>query len=381
MVLCYNIDSMIRPILIVSVLALVVAIIFCAHYFLYASARYFFSLPPARQVWPTAAMLGLSSSLFIASFLVHFWENGLTRLVYLASSVWLGWLWQIILAWAVVWLVVLAWRAFGRPPTAALAGLGLAAALLASVYGLWNAQRPQLVRLTLPLADLPPAWQGKTVVHLSDIHLGAIYGPAFGRRLVSQTNEVKPAAVFITGDYFDGVDGRLAELGAVAAGFVAERGVYFVTGNHEAYLGADKAAAALGQAGVRHLANEAVVIDGLRLIGLDYPAVDQAPDLGRALASLAGDGIRPSILLYHEPRKIEQLSRLGVDLMLSGHTHRGQLWPFNHIVDRIYGVYAHGLNRFGDLLAYTSAGVGTWGPPLRLGNRPEVIAITLTSKE
>jgi hypothetical protein len=174
----------------------------------------------------------------------------------------------------------------------------------------------------------------------------------------------KPDLVVITGDLFDGADGKLEEFVAPLNALRAPLGIYFVTGNHETYLGVQRAYVALRTTPVRILADEAVILDGLQVIGISYPERGQSKNLARAIADLRGlDPALPSILLYHSPTHIAEAKAAGISLQLSGHAHHGQIFPIQFISRLVYGRYYHGLHVEGDYTLYASSGAGTWGPP------------------
>jgi hypothetical protein len=249
----------------------------------------------------------------------------------------------------------------------------VALACLYSAYGVWNAYHPRVRDLTVRIKDLPPAWRGRKVAQLSDVHLGSILRAGFASRLVARVNAENPDLVAITGDLFDGADGKLEEL-------AAPLGIYFVTGNHETYLGVERAYAALRTTPVRILADEMVVIDGLQVIGVSYPERGHSRDFAQALAQIPGfDPALPSLLLYHSPTHIAEAKAAGISLQLSGHAHHGQLFPIQFISRLVYGRYYHGLHMEGDYTLYASSGAGTWGPTMRTGNRPEIAVIQLES--
>jgi predicted MPP superfamily phosphohydrolase len=207
-----------------------------------------------------------------------------------------------------------------------------------------------------------------------------------------------PELVVITGDLFDGMTDGLPDFVEPLKRLRAPKGVFMVTGNHEVYAGLSRCLDVAARSGIRVLANERVDVEGLGLIGVSYPGIEreeQIRGLGKQTGNPAGAG--PSILLFHTPSDIRidasrdrsaatyfhpdtsfALSRkLGVSLQLSGHTHKGQMFPFGLLTRWIYGGYDYGLQRDGDFALYTSSGVGTWGPPMRTGARPEIVRLTL----
>lgn len=197
-----------------------------------------------------------------------------------------------------------------------------------------------------------------------------------------RTNALEPDVIAITGDLVDGTVEDLREHVAPLAGLRAKHGVYFVTGNHEYYSGVDAWIAELSRIGVRVLRNERVEIrvgdDAIDLAGVDDFSARRVPghgpDLKRALEGR--DPARELILLAHQPRAIEEASRLGVGLQLSGHTHGGQIWPWTYLV-YLQQPYVSGLHRHGDAQVYVSRGTGYWGPPMRLGADAEITKLTL----
>ena len=191
-------------------------------------------------------------------------------------------------------------------------------------------------------------------------------------------NAENPAMVLITGDLFDGADGKLEELVAPLNPLRAPLGIYFVTGNHETYLGVERAYAALRTTPVRILANERVVIDGLQVIGVSYPERGQALHFAQKMARLPGfDPALPSILLYHSPTQIAQAKAAGISLQLSGHVHQGQIFPLQFITRLIYGRYYHGLHAEGDYTLYTTSGTGPGVPPCAPATIPKLPVIHL----
>jgi len=153
--------------------------------------------------------------------------------------------------------------------------------------------------------------------------------------------------------------------------------VYFVGGNHDDYGGRDAYFAALRGVGMRVLDNETVDLHGLQLVGVHDREIHD-PEAYRAVLERAGvDRGRASILLAHRPENLAVPEKAGISLQLSGHTHQGQFWPWTLVARRVHGAFAYGLNRFGGMEVFTSSGAGTWGPPLRLGTRSEVVLIRL----
>jgi predicted MPP superfamily phosphohydrolase len=216
------------------------------------------------------------------------------------------------------------------------------------------------------------------LVQISDIHLGRVLRAGFLKRVVGQVNSQNPAAVLITGDLFDGADGKLEQLAAPLNQIVAPQGIFFVTGNHETYLGVERSYEALRSTPVRILDNELAVVDGLQIVGISYPERRNPSTFAEKMSRLTGyNPAAPSVLLYHSPTQIAAAKAAGIGLQLSGHVHHGQLSPVQFATRLIFGKYHHGLHVEGDYTLYTSSGTGLWGPTMRTGNHPEIVVIRL----
>jgi len=368
-----------RGAIVVPVFILIaLSILFFTHYFVYLSLTHFFGI--AAPAWRTAlaVTLFLLPATFIASsILAHRVDNVLSRTLYFCSSLWLGVGLTLLAACVVAWAAWGASRLVTHSPSPAWYGLAaLVFTGIYSAYGIWNAYHPRVERITVHLKNLPPAWRGKKVVQLSDVHLGRVLGTRFLDGLVEKVNAEDPAGVFITGDLFDGTDGHLDELVSPLNNLNAP--AFFITGNHETFLGVERAYAALHTTRVRILADEMVTVDGLQVIGISYPTRGHPVNFAKLLAQLPGfDPALPSILLYHSPTHREEAKAAGISLQLAGHVHRGQIFPIQLFTRLIYGKYYYGLHVDGDYALYTTSGAGTWGATMRTGNHPEFVVIHL----
>jgi predicted MPP superfamily phosphohydrolase len=309
--------------------------------------------------------LGLFSSLLVATFLRD------VLLLLLAA-----------LRWAAPWsLQPGSWTALHSFSAMSVPLLGIAVTLL----GYSNARRTaRVVTVEVPLAGLPPALAGFTIVQISDIHVGPTIRQRYVEGIVQAVNDLQPDLVAITGDL---VDGSVAELGAQVAplrDLASRHGSFFVTGNHEYYSGVGPWLAELKRLGIRVLLNEHVVIAhaGAQLVlaGVtDFSAghFDQAHRSDPA-AALAGAPPSPAVkvVLAHQPRSAAAAAQAGFDLQLSGHTHGGQFLPWNFFV-RFQQPFTAGLHRLGRMWVYVSRGTGYWGPPKRFGAPSEITRIRL----
>ncbi len=310
--------------------------------------------------------------------------------------VWPGFIWMGMLLIAPTWLVLtdtirlvlsLAGElAESEQRMALLRLLGGAAAMLTGFTGgvalLEGMGAPRIRQIEVQLKRLPVLLDGTTLVQLTDLHVGPTIGRGFMERIVQRSNALEPDVVVITGDLVDGRVSDLAEAVEPLGALRARWGVYFVTGNHEYYSGVNEWLDHLGSLGVRTLRNQRVTIGetphSFDLAGIDdhsshgYPG--HGPDLPRALAGR--DPSRELVLLAHQPRAVTEAAKHGVGLQLSGHTHGGQIWPFNWAV-RLVQPHVAGFARLRDTILYVSRGSGYWGPPMRLWAPSEITHITL----
>lgn len=269
-------------------------------------------------------------------------------------------------------------------PRARLIALGATLAVTALVVslGFWNARNPQVRRLAV---TIPKTVEGRTSLRIalaSDIHLGALVGNSLVDDLVTTVTGLKPDLILLPGDI---VDEDLEpvirqDLGRQLLALRAPLGVYACTGNHEYIGGAEPAVRYLEAHGIRVLRDEAVALPGgIWLAGREdrmkgrFTGAERKP-LAEVLRAV--DRARPVILMDHQPFRLDDATRHGVDLQVSGHTHHGQLWPLSLITRSIYPI-SYGYGRIGGTQVYVSCGFGTWGPPVRVGNRPEIVLIEI----
>lgn len=351
-----------------------------AHYYVWARLVRDASLP---GVWPRVATIAIIVLfvLMMSGFLAFraLPRSVATPIMWIAYT-WLGVLFFLFLSIAATDLVrVFALRGTPEDPerrlmimrmlagAAALFGFGASGIALASALS-----RVKVAKVSVAIARLNTRAK---IVQISDVHVGPTIGKGFIEDIVASVNALDPDVIAITGDLVDGTVEQLAEHVAPLAKLRAKHGVYFVTGNHEYYSGAEDWIAHLRTLGIRVLRNEHVRIggeDGFDLAGIDDNSA--RPDLRRALAGR--DDARACVLLAHQPRGIELANQLGVDLQLSGHTHGGQMFPWGFAV-RLQQPFVAGLHKLSRAQIYVSRGTGYWGPPMRLGAPAEISEIEL----
>lgn len=254
---------------------------------------------------------------------------------------------------------------------------------IAVTAGYINARNPRVKKMNLHIAKVVPGCKELNLVMASDIHLGTLIAKRKANKLVTTINSLNPDLVLFAGDVVDEdlTPVILNNLGANLSQIRAKLGVYAIPGNHEYIGGAEPAIRYLEEHGVKVLRDTAIRIDNrFYLVGRDDR--DKKRFTGKARLELGElmkevDRSCPVILMDHQPFHLDQTVHEKVDLQLSGHTHHGQIWPLNLITSSMYEI-SSGYLKKGDTHFYVSNGFGTWGPPIRLGNRPEIVQLILT---
>jgi predicted MPP superfamily phosphohydrolase len=302
------------------------------------------------------------------------------------SLIWIGSYWMAFLFYALIINVLLDLikcmdkaggflPAFIHDSSSIIAILVVLLLIFVLIYGTYNAKRPVVNQYRVNISKEAGMRKSLHIVMVSDIHLGNIVGRSRLSGLVDRVNLMQPELVLLVGDIIDGdirpfEEQQMAELMRTIK---APQGVFAVLGNHE-YLGGQymELVAALESCGVTVLRDQYQLMDNFYLVGRD----DKFSRLRKPLEEVM-TGVNhqlPIILMDHNPIDIEESRHNRVDLQLSGHTHAGQLYPLNLFTKKIF-VLDWGYLRQEDMQIIVSNGFGTWGPPIRIGNRPEIVEI------
>jgi len=309
-----------------------------------------------------------------------YFDNLLVTALYRVASVWMGFLNYLFLGACLSWLAWWVLQLSRLDPNAAshrplIAWVFLDLALTVSLFGLLNVRKVRTRQFSVRFGNLPEAWRGRRALVISDLHLGHVNGVGFSKRIAALADRLRPDVIFIPGDFFDGVKTDAKRMAAPFKQLSPPFGIYFSTGNHDEFGDTAGFLAAIKNAGIRVLANEMVMVDGLQILGVSYHDSTFPIRMRANLEALHIDRTTASILLNHVPNRLPIVEEAGVSLQLSGHTHGGQFAPFTWLTQRVFGKFTHGLHSFGSLQVYTSYGAGTWGPPLRIGTTPEVVLL------
>jgi len=348
-----------------------------------------------QQIWRTvyvAAFLVLSLSFIAGRVLERFSLSWLSSVLVLLGSFWLAaMVYFLLFAFAIDIIRLLNFIVPFFPSfltvnpertkeTTSFVVMG--AVLIIVVAGYFNARSPIVKTLELSIHKNGRALRSLNIAVASDIHLGTIVCKSKLERIVARINSLKPDLVLLPGDVVDEDIGPVIRnnLGETLRKIESKFGVLAITGNHEYIGGVEPACAYLTEHGVTMLRDSSVKIgDGVYVVGREDISIRGFTGKTRKpLAELmtAVDKSYPVILMDHQPFRLEEAEANGIDLQLSGHTHHGQLWPFNFITKKVYEL-SWGYKKKGNTHYYVSCGVGTWGPPIRTGNRPEIVNIKL----
>jgi predicted MPP superfamily phosphohydrolase len=360
---------------------IVQALLCLAHWFLYDTwIAFWWPLAPAASLGLRIVLILLSVIFIVAALLGFRYTNWLVAFLYQIAAVWLGLVNFFFVSACLAWIIDFVLRFFLSDSARLqarheIAAVLFAAAILVAVYGILNARVIRVRRIPITLEKLPDSWHGRSALVISDLHLGNINGIRFARRIAGLATRLAPDVIFFPGDLYDGTKADPSRIAEPLFELDPPFGVFFVSGNHEEFGGSTHYSEALHHAGFHVLDNERVVIDGLQIVGVHYTSSNYPLRLRSFLTNLRLSDGPASILLQHVPDRLPIVEQAGVSLQLSGHTHGGQIFPFSWVTRRAFGKFTHGLQRFGSLQVLTSSGVGTWGPPMRVGTHSEVVLL------
>ncbi len=366
------------PIILILTLIVFEVLLIIVHLAVYATLVAAFGI---GGMWLKVLFVALALTFVSASALSHFYKSEILDRYYQFSAYWFGLVHFLFGAAVIFYFTLNIFYAHGVYISPALVGgICFGAAFLLHLYGTVHSQCPKVVRVKIPFSSLPgfraDFWKDKKIVFVSDFQLGNIYRQNFTARVAQKIAVLDPYAVLIGGDLYDGVVCNEAKLIEPLRSLHPTGGVYMITGNHEYYLpDVPRALDAIRAAGITVLDDKKIDIGGIDLIGVDYRSSHKRDDFKNTLARIGVDRTRPSILLKHEPIDLDVAADAGVSLDLSGHTHHGQIFPLMFFTWQIYKGFDYGLKHHGVMQVFTSSGAGTWGPPLRLGTKSEIVLI------
>lgn len=316
-----------------------------------------------------------STTLFIVGLMAgNVFQSEIISVIYRIGSIWL-WALTITGGIAIVFMIIA--QIFGLTYThVGFFILFIILALTVNIWGIYASYVPRITEYSVNI-EKNHDWHGKKIIMVADTHYGNIYGREDARRLVERINSLSWEIVIIPGDFFDGPKIDYEAVAQEFRNIKAPLGTLFANGNHEEYRNTGVIIESLENAGITILNNKKVTLNGMTFAGVTYHASESAAGLGHNLDTLNLKKDEPVILLKHKPTLYTTIQEYPIDLVVSGHTHRGQMWPFSYITDLIYKKYSYGMNINNTLTSITTSGVGSWWPPQRIGTRSEIVVINI----
>jgi predicted MPP superfamily phosphohydrolase len=377
--------SLVRPLLFGLTITAILALLFGVPWYTLVLGGTRWSAPVV--VAGTVLFLGAAVAFPVLMFAGH-GRRGRDGLAVAGDSL-LGIVW-VLFVWAVIGNVAelgLAAAGVADPARSRTVAAGVVVvSVVLLVWGHYEAMRvPRVRRVDVPIERLGAGLSGVTVALLTDTHYGPIDRARWSSRVIDRLNELDADIVCHTGDIADGTVAQRREQAAPLGRAKAKLARTYVTGNHEYFGEAQGWLDHMRELGWEPLHNRHLVVErgGARLViaGVDDRTAGSSglgghrPDHAAALAG--ADPALPVLLLAHQPKQIDAAVEHGVDLQISGHTHGGQIWPFNLLV-RLDQPTVAGLSRHGARTRlYTSRGTGFWGPPFRVFAPSEITLLTL----
>jgi uncharacterized protein len=318
----------------------------------------------------------VSSTLFIGSLFLSNSSNPPSFLpfIYKYGAVWIGVMVTILMTSFLALFVALLFRL--TYTSWWHAGIFIGGIIVLNIVGLYISFHPRIIEYTISL-KWEHNWHGKKIVMIADTHYGNIYNKKEAKSLVNTINTIAPNIVLIPWDFFDGPTIDFTWVAKEFSSIKAPYGILFSNGNHEEYRNTTPILAALEKANIKILNNKKLTIEGINFIGVTYHDTETISWLQRKLESIWIDKKAPNILLKHKPTLHKVAENYGIDVMVSGHSHKGQMFPFSLIAWSVYGKYVYGINTDKTLTSITTSGVWTWWPPQRIGTRGEIVVITI----
>jgi uncharacterized protein len=381
----------------IGFVVIILSILGLIHWFLYSRLVSALAVTSPAMLWTLRGLAAfLAVSYILARVSERYTPESVSRALDWVASIWVGLMWELLWITVVLFLaklILLVSGFWSRFDPVSLVALGrysaistISLALLLCGWGMLQARRPaRITEVMVPIKNITPELRKLRIVEASDFHSGILLRTPQISRMTERIMSVKPDLILLPGDIVDQSSDGVLQIAEAFRKLKAPLGVYGSTGNHEYYVGIKTSLEFCEAGGIRMLMNERVELPvGLVIAGIEDRTARQMgrprPTIEQLVDGVARD--KPIILLNHSPFADEAnaAANAGVDLMLSGHTHGGQIWQFNYF-SRLAFKYNRGLYNLGEGHQFTTTGIGTWGPPMRIGAPPEIVLIRLIGKD
>lgn len=371
--------------------SIVLLVYFSINYYIYVRGIQLIPVASTIRPWVKLAFWVIVASYILGRVIERINISIFTDVLTWVGSFWLAAMLYFFLIVLVVDIIRLSDYFIGWLPVScysekfksALLLVSIALVFLTVLVGHINAISPRVNKLTIDLNKSANGLKEVKIALASDIHMGTLIGPRRMTKLVNKIQEIKPDIILLAGDVVDeDLEPVIRQnLGEVLVKLKAPLGVYAITGNHEYIGGVAKAVKYLEDHNITFLRDTTLKIaDAFYLAGREDRSKNSSSkrkDIGAIINGI--DHTLPIIMMDHQPFNLGEVEAAGVDVQFSGHTHHGQLWPLNYITQAMYEV-STGYLKKGNSHFYVSNGFGSWGPPVRIGNRPEIVEITIKFK-
>ncbi|MBS2100272.1 metallophosphoesterase [Carboxylicivirga linearis] len=376
---------------IIIFISIILSIHFFVNFYIYQRGMQWLNAYPTLKSTFRITMLVLFLSYPAGRFLEKIWYAPPSTTLHWIGAFWFAGMLYFTLSLITVDLVRIANYFFHFLPTKGseaylklklITGTVITSGVLLTMFiGFLNAWHPKISRHTINIDKQANSLKSLKIVAASDIHLGTIIGPRKTNKLVETINSLQPDLILFAGDVVDeDVQPVIKQnLGENLKQLNAPLGVYASTGNHEYIGGVERAVEYLTEHGIKVLRDTSIIINNSFVIAAREDrdknrTQHKRKEIKELLQNI--DQSLPIILLDHQPYNLQDATDAGIDLQISGHTHHGQLWPFGYITEKIFEV-SRGYKQKDSSHFIVSTGFGTWGPPIRTGNRPEILEITI----
>jgi predicted MPP superfamily phosphohydrolase len=370
--------------------SIVISVYSLLSYYIYSKGIQAFPPGAAGRSWFRGLFIFLTASYVVARVMERVYLSVMSDVFTWIGSFWLAAFFYFLLIAMAIDLVRLvnaiipfipdAWKTLQFKQTALMISGAVVSVLL--LAGFINALSPRLKTIDININKEIAGPKELKIAFVSDIHMGTLVGPRRTKKIVDRLNALGPDLILLGGDIVDEDLGPVirGNLGASLTQLKAPLGVIGITGNHEYIGGAVEAVRYLEEHGITMIRDTFMVLrDEVYLVGREDRDKPRFAGKNRKAVEEVIAGVdlnKPVIMLDHQPFDLDDKEKAGIDLTLSGHTHHGQIWPLNYLTKAIYEV-SWGYKQKGKMHVYVSSGVGGWGPPVRLGNRPEIVLLKL----
>lgn len=337
------------------------------------------------------AIIGLGATVFLKRIIISI--ALFTPLSFIIANVWFryapgifsqifylitSYIGGLFLYWFFASVVICGFFLLGQFFNIPLVKISFVLYMIASVVGITGIIQAFMTRTVTYTIKTPAQYTelvGKRIVLVADTHLGPANQALFTRHVVQKVLDTKPDAVLIAGDMFDGAAFDFTDIEKEFKKLTEQVPVFFTPGNHEEYGPYSEFLLSAKRAGMTVLVDAKSELFGVPVFGLNYRTIKDGTEVAEVLARESVEKSSPAIVINHEPIFHKELIDAGAFLVVSGHTHGGQVWPGKYIAQRVYGKYWYGLVQEGNFQSITTNGIGTFGPRMRTFNRGEVVVM------